>query len=590
MDIEKDKSNHIKDTVSLYRKAAFRYKFSFFTIIISVILASLSGVIIPLFLKDFFNIISGATAAPEPLIRIAFIIAGLKLSEWIFWRLSTFVAVAFSTKVMADLSNKAFAYLHRHSFDFFNNSFVGSLVKRMRNFYHSFDELADNIFWELIPLLVNVIFIFTVLFSLSSLLGLSVSLWLVIYMVLSLVFAKYKLGYDIKRMKIETAATGLLADTITNNANVKLWNGVGRETNGFAGKNEELRRSRNFSYNLNNIYDAIQGVLMGVLEVGILFVAIDLWTKGLLTVGDFVLIQSYLLNIFMRIWGFGRVIRRVYEALSDADDMTEVLMTPHGIKDIPNAGELAVTEGRISFKDVTFGYRDSGKKIINDMDLEISPGEKVAFIGRSGAGKTTITKLLLRMYDVSSGSIEIDGVNIAEVTQESVWKNISLVPQDPILFHRSLMENIKYGKPSASASEVEEAARAANCHEFISNLPEGYDTFVGERGIRLSGGERQRVAIARAILRNAPILILDEATSSLDSESELLIQQALERLMKGKTVIVIAHRLSTIRKMDRIIAIDDGKIVEEGSHSDLTSDGNSVYGKMWKLQAEGFGD
>ncbi|MCK9497416.1 MAG: ABC transporter ATP-binding protein [Candidatus Colwellbacteria bacterium] len=585
---KKKTTNHAKDTLAIYWSAAFKYKFAFFSVLVSVVFASLAGVFVPIFLKKFFDILSGSSIATGPLIEIAAIIAVLKGIEWFFWRSSSFMAVFFSTNVMADLSNKAFAYLHKHSFAFFNNSFVGSLVKRMRNFYHSFDELADNLFWDFIPLVVNIAVIFTVLFKMDILLGTGVAAWLVLYVLLSLVFAGYKFKYDLKRTEVETATTGFLADTITNNANVKLWNGTSREIKDFAGKNGELCRVRMRSYNMNNIYDAVQGFLMAALEVGILFVAISLWSKGSLTVGDFVLIQSYLVNIFMRIWGFGRVIRRTYEALSDADDMTEVLVSPHSIKNVPGAKELKVSSGKISFKNVYFCYGDSDREVISGLNLNIAPGEKIALIGKSGSGKTTVTKLLLRMHDVSAGNIEIDGQDISKVTQESLWNNISLVPQDPILFHRPLIENIRYGRPSASDKEVVEAAEAANCHKFISNLSNGYNTFVGERGIKLSGGERQRVAIARAILRNAPILVLDEATSSLDSESELLIQQALERLMRGKTVIVIAHRLSTIKRMDRIIAIDGGKIAEEGSHSGLSSNKESIYGRLWKLQAEGF--
>jgi ABC-type multidrug transport system fused ATPase/permease subunit len=582
------RKNHTKETLSIYFKAALAHKPSLFVVIFSVIIASVAGVVIPLFLKDFFNIISTPGAETKALISIAITVAILKGIEWLFWRSSTFAVVGFSNKVMAELSNKAFAYLHGHSFGFFNNNFVGSLVKRVRSFYHSFDELADNVFWEFIPLIVNVSVIFVVLFRLNIVIGVGVLAWLALYLVLSLAFAKYKLGIDLKRTELETATTGLLADTITNNGNVKLWNGSEREKERFAGKNEELRRMRNRSYNLNNIYDAIQGILTGSLEVGILFVAIGLWAKGALTVGDFVLIQSYLLNIFMRIWGFGRVIRRIYESLSDADDMTEVLVAPHEVQDIPGAKELEADKGEIVFDNVSFHYGGSGREVINGLNLGIRPGEKVAFVGKSGAGKTTITKLLLRMHDVTSGKITIDGQDISKVTQESLWRSISLVPQDPILFHRPLIENIKYGNPSATDKEVIEAAKAANCHEFIDSLSEGYDTYVGERGVKLSGGERQRVAIARAILRNAPILVLDEATSSLDSEAESLIQEALERLMKGKTVIVIAHRLSTIRKMDRIIVMENGNISEEGAHEKLIADKKSIYGKLWNLQAGGF--
>ena len=248
---------------------------------------------------------------------------------------------------------------------------------------------------------------------------------------------------------------------------------------------------------------------------------------------------------------------------------------------------LNVKNSEIEFVNAKFNYNET-RNILSDLSFKIKSKEKVALVGPSGAGKSTIVKLLLRMHDITSGSVLIDGQKISDVTQDSLWKNISLVPQEPILFHRSLMENIRYGKPEATDEEVINAAKLANCHNFIVGLSEGYNTFVGERGIKLSGGERQRVAIARAILRNAPILVLDEATSSLDSESEMYIQDALDKLMKDKTVIVIAHRLSTIMRMDRIIVIDEGKIIEDGKHRELIEKEGGLYKRLWEVQAGGF--
>jgi ATP-binding cassette subfamily B protein len=287
------------------------------------------------------------------------------------------------------------------------------------------------------------------------------------------------------------------------------------------------------------------------------------------------------------VWDFGKIIMKIYEKLAEAEEMTVILNTPHEIVDIKNADDLKVKFGKINFKNVGFAYEED-ESIIDNFSLEIKAKETVALIGTSGAGKTTLTKLLLRMFDIQKGKILIDGQDISQVTQESLRNNISLVPQDPILFHRSLMENIRYGKFDATDEEVIRAAKLAHCDEFISKLHFGYDTFVGERGIKLSGGERQRVAIARAILRNAPILILDEATSSLDSESENFIQDSLDELMKNKTVIVIAHRLSTVKKVDRIVVIENKKIVEDGTHINLIKLKRGIYNKLWNIQVGGF--
>jgi ATP-binding cassette subfamily B protein len=272
--------------------------------------------------------------------------------------------------------------------------------------------------------------------------------------------------------------------------------------------------------------------------------------------------------------------------MANAKEMVEVMDKVSDVQDVLSAKQLTVSKGAIEFKKVDFGY-NATRKILREISLSIKPGEKIALVGSSGAGKSTVTKLLLRLFNLNKGKILIDGQDIAKVTQDSLRQNIALVPQDPILFHRSLKDNIRYGKPDATEEELIAASKQAHCHEFITALPEGYDSLVGERGVKLSGGERQRVAVARAILMNAPILILDEATSSLDSESEALIQDALTKLMEGKTVIAIAHRLSTIMQMDRIIVMQEGRILDEGKHEDLlTRDG--LYKSLWSIQAGGF--
>ncbi|MBT4153454.1 MAG: ABC transporter ATP-binding protein, partial [Candidatus Magasanikbacteria bacterium] len=275
------------------------------------------------------------------------------------------------------------------------------------------------------------------------------------------------------------------------------------------------------------------------LEFGMLYTAMRLYQQGVLTVGDFALIQAYLVTIFAYMFGFARVIRGIYEQIAEAEEMTEIFESEHEVIDRPRATQLQVEAGAVTFKDVTFRYNQT-RKVLSKLNLMIPAGKKIGLIGPSGAGKSTAVKLLLRVHDLTSGKIEIDGQRIDRVTQESLHQAISFVPQDPILFHRSLLDNIRYARPSASMEDVREAARKAHAHGFISELSEGYDTLVGERGVKLSGGERQRIAIARAILADTPILVLDEATSALDSESEAFIQDALKTLMKGKTVISIA--------------------------------------------------
>jgi ATP-binding cassette subfamily B protein len=331
----------------------------------------------------------------------------------------------------------------------------------------------------------------------------------------------------------------------------------------------------------------MQNVLMVFVEAIFLYFGIRGLRSATLTIGDFLFLQTALGTLFNRTWDLSRVIRVWHEAMAEAKEMVEILEQPHGIMDRLDAKALTVKKGEIVFDRVRFKYGSSAA-VLNDVNLSIHPGEKVALVGPSGAGKSTIVKLLFRFYDLTKGRILVDGQDIAKVTQDSLRDHISLVPQEPILFHRTLKENIRYGRPDATDKEIIQAAKQAHCHDFIVALEKGYDTYVGERGVKLSGGERQRVAIARAILKNAPILVLDEATSSLDSESEHLIQDALKQLMKDKTVIVIAHRLSTIMQMDRIVVLEQGKVADMGTHEELLKTEGGLYRKLWELQAGGF--
>jgi ATP-binding cassette, subfamily B, bacterial len=582
--------NNILETLKIYWRFVAKHKVALFFIVSSVIAAVLLNVAMPLYYKKFFDVISSgqpqSVLAPQ-LITIIIYVLILDFSGWLCWRIATFVSSYFQVNVIADLSNYCYAYLHKHSYAYFNNNFVGSLVKRVKWFTGAFEDVSDKLIWNIIPIIFNIGAILYVLYTRNVYLALAVFIWLIIFMLLNWIFVKYKFKFDVARNEAETESSGLLADTITNNVNVKLFNGYKKEMFDFVAVTKKLRDLRYFSWTLGNYFEAAQGLMAVILSFAIFYLAIKLWQRNLLTVGDFVLLQAYVLNIIWRIWDFGRMIQRIYERLSDAEEMTIALTTPHEIQDVPSAKDLKVNKGLIEFKNVSFNYQKT-RNVLNRFSLNIQPGERAALIGPSGAGKTTIIRLLLRLYDLTDGKILIDNQNIAKITQESLWQNVSLVPQDPILFHRSLKENIRYGKFGATDKEVIKASKLAHCHDFISQLSDGYDTFVGERGIKLSGGERQRVAIARAILHNSPILVLDEATSSLDSESEMLIQEALDKLMAGKTVIAIAHRLSTIRKMDRIIVISEKGIAEEGTHESLVAKKSGLYKKLWALQAGGF--
>lgn len=340
------------------------------------------------------------------------------------------------------------------------------------------------------------------------------------------------------------------------------------------------------SWVYQNFARATQRGLAIVFEIVALGVALYLWTNGAISAGTIVLLQLYLFSAFETIYNITRQMTRATNALADANTMCEILEIPESVQDPKKPERVQMLKGDISINDITFSYADSSE-VFTNFSLHIPSGQKVGLVGHSGSGKTTITKLLLRFLDVDTGSITIDGQDIRQVTQNDLRSKIAYVPQDPLLFHRSIAENIAYGRPDATHEEIVAVAKRAHAHEFIERLSHGYNTLVGERGVRLSGGERQRIAIARAMIKDAPILILDEATSALDSVSEKHIQEAFTDLMDGRTTIVIAHRLSTIQSMDRIVVFERGAIVEDGTHAALIKK-NGVYAHLWKQQSSGF--
>ena len=582
--------NNVFKTIEIYWSHIRHHWLIFFSVIFLVATGSVVSSVIPLYLKKIVDAISSGGPA-ETMFGVALgvllTIGILAFTRWACFRGSGFLYVNFSSRMLAELSDFCFEHLHKHSFSFFSDNFSGSLVKKVNYFVRGFDNILDTFVWSLLQMFVYLVIIIGVLIYRDLFLGLATLIWLVAFFITNFIFSTWKYKYDVSANEAMSKTTGFLADTISNFSSLKLFNGYKREVKGYATLNEEVRKKNLFTWNLGESFNATTSFFMLVLQVGLLWISIYLWREGKFTAGDFVLVQSYVLIIIDQAWQFSHIVRNFYRSFSDAEEMTVLLETTPEILDIPTAKKMIVKEGRIEFKRVEFCYHKT-RKVLDNFNMVIQAREKVALIGPSGAGKTTVVKLLLRNFDLTAGEILIDGQNIAKVTQESLWKNISLVPQDPALFHRTLKENIRYGRPEATDEEVIKASKLAHCHEFISRLPEKYETYVGERGIKLSGGERQRVAIARAILRNAPILILDEATSSLDSESENLIQDALEKLMQDKTVMVIAHRLSTIREMNRIIFIDEGEIKEEGTHEQLENKAGGMYRKLWEIQAGGF--
>lgn len=524
----------------------------------------------------------------ETALSILFMMSISLLISAIMPRCSDYIYFRFLSKIHKDIYDLSFRNLLKHSYSFFTNNFAGSLVTKVKRFAQSLHVILDVSFSSLWQIVIATTLSSVSLYFQSKVLSLYILIWSLLYFCVVIFFTKKKIKLDRKKAEADSKLTGSLADVITNVLNIKVFSALKGEIKSFGEATANLRDKAFDSYRTYVIRSFLQAFLMVSFHSFILYTMIHLWRGGEISVGVFAMTYIYILAIFDRIWELSHSINRFMEAITDAEEMVDILDQPVQIKDLENPEEIKIKNGEIIFNDVSFEYLED-KEVFENFNLRIKAGEKVGLVGHSGSGKSTFTKILLRFADVKSGSVIIDGQDIRNIRQEDLRSKISYVPQDPVLFHRSIAENIGYSKEGASREEIIESAKKAHAHEFISELKDGYDTFVGERGVKLSGGERQRVAIARAMLKNAPIIILDEATSSLDSLSESYIQDAFKKLMEGNTAIVIAHRLSTIQKMDRIIVLDKGRITEEGSHSDLLSKGG-VYSKLWNQQTSGFID
>lgn len=578
-----------RDILKLFWKNERPYRGCIFLNLFSIIATNILVLIMPWYQKFLFDALALLGQDPTALkaaISNFIIISVILLLQWIFWRITGFTILNYQPRVMADLQTSTFSHIVFHSYRFFTNTFAGSLVRKINRLSRAFEEFDDTIVFQMISVIITMVGSFIGLYLRLPMMGFILLGWILLIFIINYLFVRWKLKADLLRAEADTEASGALSDALSNTITIKLFTGEKIESESYKNVMERWRAAQARAWVRGEIIYAIQTFLSIAIEIILLWMGIHLVVNKIFTIGDLVLLQTYLMAVFGNIGQIGRIMRNMFESFADARESAELLATPFEVKDKRGGKQLKTKRGEIEFRNVSFSFLKS-KKTLDGFSLKISRGEKIALVGPSGAGKTTVTKLLLRFFDVERGQILVDRQDISRVTQESLRKNISLVPQEPILFHRSLLENIRYGRRDATDEEVVEASKKAHCHEFISELPNNYHTLVGERGVKLSGGERQRVAIARAILKNAPILILDEATSSLDSESERLIQNAMDELMKGKTTIVIAHRLSTVIKMDRIAVMEKGAVVTSGTHQSLIQR-EGVYKKLWDIQAGGF--
>lgn len=544
----------------------------------------LGNVVVPNYYKKLIDVITSGNG--YGVVGIIYIIFAFSALQVFFDRIFEYFDARLISNAFVHNANYSLKYITSHSYQFFANNFAGSLVTKLKRFVISIDQLLGFIVRDFLYSFVSVIGILILFFINNVYLGFLALVWFIIFFSGVISFTRKRLPLEREKSKMESKVVGVLSDIITNIINLKLFSSRNKESEDFDQLLGEEHKIRLKTWGLANTAYTFQSVVTILAQSSLIFTSVVLWQKGLVTTGTIVLTISYGGILFSRLSGLGSAIRRFTDSYTNAKEFTDILNESIEIVDPKKPKKLMIKEGDIEFSNVCFKY-NNGSYIFKDFELRVKPGEKVGIIGTSGAGKTTITKLLLRFADVTKGSIKIDGQDIRDITQDDLRSVISYVPQDPILFHRTLKENIGYGKPSATEEEIMEASKQAHADDFIKGLRDGYQTLVGERGIKLSGGERQRVAIARAILKNAPILILDEATSALDSVSETHIKEALSRLMQGKTTIVIAHRLSTIEKMDRIIVLEAGNIVEEGNHKELLEK-RGVYYNFWNHQNGGF--
>ncbi|MXV43843.1 ATP-binding cassette domain-containing protein [Saccharibacter sp. 17.LH.SD] len=493
-----------------------------------------------------------------------------------------------SLAIMRRILGDAFARVQRFSADWHASNFAGSTVRRLTRGMWALDSLDDTLLLLIAPEVLVLFGTTIVLMVRSPLMGCVLGFAVILFAFLSIRLA---LRYVAPSARVanqwDTKIGAALADAVTCNSVVKAFGAERREERRLERLSWLWSRRTYWSWfrgtNSANL-QASYTLLMRVIMIGL---AVFLWWKGEAGPGDvaYVLTMMFLIQGYLR--DLGQQVSQVQRSVNEMEELVALFQMEPGVKDAPGAATLQVSErgSDIEVKDVFFRYPSQKKPIYQGLSLHIKTGTRVAFVGASGSGKTTLTRLLQRFYDVNEGAILIDGQNIAAVTQESLRRQIALVPQEPVLFHRSLAENISYGRPDASHAEIVEAAQLANASVFIDRLPEGYATMVGERGVKLSGGERQRVAIARAFLTKAPIVIFDEATASLDSESEALVQEAMSRLMDHRTVLVIAHRLSTVRELDRILVFQNGVIVEDGTHDTLMKREDGIYQHLVHLQS-----
>lgn len=548
---------------------------------------SVVWIVSPIYLTKFVDIFAMEWVDKQEMVEMALkilaIVMWLDVLNLIARRMVWFPAIKHEIWAMKDIYEECFQYLHKHSYRFFSNNLSWSLIKKVTKLAWSYEIVADTFVFQILRIIIFIPLAIIILFMENIYLWIVFLLFIICYVSIQVYFFNVSKKYEIESNERDSKATWELSDTIINNFNISIFSSLKYEFKRYSKTLEKAMQLRWKKRSLSERSYVASWILSRIFSLLALYLSIRARWNWLIQASVVILVQMYLVKITNDLSYIRHILKSLSRTLWESTEMLEILNTPHEIVDKSDK-RLKILQWTIMFDNVKFLY-DDYNKVFDWLTLRIKPWEKVAIVWASWSWKTTLIKLLFRFFDIQWWKIYIDWEDISEVTQESLRDQLSMVPQDPLLFHRTIKENIAYWRMSATDEEIIAAAKMAKCHDFISKLKDWYESYVGERWVKLSWWERQRIAIARAILENKRILVMDEATSSLDSESEKYIQNAMDEVMKNKTCIVIAHRLSTIVKMDKIIVMDQWRIIEHWSHNELLSNKDWIYNKLRSIQS-----